>query len=86
MRSFVVNDEQHFVDYDREPRHVILESENLDGLNFEQRGTKSPTGWAYDFGKGCVVFTAAGHTIHAMWNPQHLMLQKRAVRWLLKDL
>ncbi|HEY4075686.1 MAG TPA: ThuA domain-containing protein [Rhizomicrobium sp.] len=86
LQPFVVNDEQHFVDYDKDPRYVILESENLDGLTFEQRGTKSPAGWAYDFGKGRVVFTAVGHTIHAMWNPQYLALQKRAVRWLLKDI
>jgi len=86
MKPFVVNDEQHYVDYDKDPRYVILESENLDGLTYENRGTKSPAGWAYDYGKGRVVFTAVGHTIHAMWNPQYLELQKRSIRWLLKDL
>ncbi len=86
MKSFIVNDEQHYVDYDKDPRYVILESENLDGLTYENRGTKSPAGWAYDYGKGRVVFTAVGHTIHAMWNPQYLELQKRSIRWLLKDL
>jgi type 1 glutamine amidotransferase len=86
MKPFIVNDEQHYVDYDKDPRYVILESENLDGLTYEGRGTKSPAGWAYDYGKGRVVFTAVGHTIHAMWNPQYLELQKRSVRWLLKDL
>ena len=74
------------VDYDKDPRYVILESENLDGLTYEGRGTKSPAGWAYDVGKGRVVFTAVGHTIHAMWNPQHIELQKRSIRWLLRDL
>jgi len=34
MQTFVVNDEQHFVDYDKDPRYVILESENRDGLTF----------------------------------------------------
>ena len=86
MKPFIVNDEQHYVDYDKDPRYVILESENLDGLTYEGRGTKSPAGWAYDFGKGRVVFTAVGHTIHAMWNPQYVELQKRSIRWLLKDL
>jgi type 1 glutamine amidotransferase len=86
MKPFIVNDEQHYVDYDKDPRYVILESENLDGLTYEGRGTKSPAGWAYDYGKGRVVFTAVGHTIHAMWNPQYIELQKRSVRWLLKDL
>ena len=90
MKPFVVNDEQHYVDYDKDPKYVILESENRDGLTYEtggkQLGTKSPAGWAYDYGKGRVVFTAVGHTIHAMWNPQYLELQKRSVRWLLKDI
>jgi type 1 glutamine amidotransferase len=86
METFVVNDEQHYVDYDKDPRYIILESENRDGLTFQNRGTKAPSGWAYDYGKGRVVFTAVGHTNHAMWNSQYLELQKRAVRWLLRDL
>ena len=85
MKPFIVNDEQHYVDYDKDPRYVILESENLDGLTYEGRGTKSPAGWAYDYGKGRVVFTAVGHTIHAMWNPTYLEIQRRSVRWLLKQ-
>jgi type 1 glutamine amidotransferase len=86
MRSFIVNDEQHYVTYDKDPKYVIMEAENVDGLRFEDLGTKSISGWAYDFGKGRVVFTAVGHTIHAMWNPQYIEIQKRSVRWLLKDL
>ncbi|HYS45465.1 MAG TPA: ThuA domain-containing protein, partial [Rhizomicrobium sp.] len=86
MKPFIVNDEQHYVDYDKDPHFVILESENLDGLTYEGRGAKSPAGWAYDFGKGRVVFTAVGHTIHAMWNPQYVELQKRSIRWLLRDI
>lgn len=86
MTPFIVNDEQHYVDYDKDPRYVILESENIDGLTYENRGTKAPAGWAYDYGKGRVVFTAVGHTIHAMWNPQYLELQKRSIRWLLKEI
>ena len=90
LPPFVVNDEQHYVDYDKDPRHVILESENLDGLTYEtggrKLGTRSPSGWAYDYGKGRVVFTAVGHTIHAMWNPTYLEIQRRSVRWLLKQI
>ncbi len=85
MSSFMVNDEQHYVSYDKDPKYIILEAENIDGLKFEELGTKSVSGWAYDFGKGRVVFTAVGHTIHAMWNPQYLEVQKRSVRWLLKE-
>ena len=86
MKSFIVNDEQHYVIYDKDPKYVILEAENLDGLKFEDLGTKSISGWAYDFGKGRVVFTAVGHNIHAMWNPQYIEIQKRSIRWLLRDL
>jgi type 1 glutamine amidotransferase len=86
MSSFIVNDEQHYVTYDKDPKYIIMEAENIDGLKFEDLGTKSISGWAYDFGKGRVVFTAVGHTIHAMWNPQYLEIQKRSVRWLLKEL
>ena len=86
MSSFMVNDEQHYVTYDEDPKYIILEAENIDGLKFEELGTKSVSGWAYDFGKGRVVFTAVGHTIHAMWNPQYLEVQKRSVRWLLKEI
>jgi type 1 glutamine amidotransferase len=86
MSPFIVNDEQHYVTYDKDPKYIIMEAENIDGLKFEDLGTKSISGWAYDFGKGRVVFTAVGHTIHAMWNPQYLEIQKRSVRWLLKEL
>jgi type 1 glutamine amidotransferase len=90
LGPFVVNDEQHYVDYDKDPRNLILESENRDGLTYEtggrKLGTKSPAGWAYDYGKGRVVFTAVGHTIHAMWNPTYLEIQRRSVRWLLRQI
>jgi type 1 glutamine amidotransferase len=79
-----VNDKQHYVDYDKDPKHLLLESENIDGLSYENLGTKSKAGWAYDYGKGRVVFTAIGHTNHAMWTPAYLRLQKQAVNWLLK--
>jgi type 1 glutamine amidotransferase len=86
IRPFVVNDEQHYVEYDKDRKHVILEAENLDGLEYENLGTKSVSGWAYDFGKGRVVFTAVGHTIHAMWAPEYIELQKRSVKWLLRQI
>ncbi|HZO99197.1 MAG TPA: ThuA domain-containing protein [Terriglobia bacterium] len=84
VKDFIVNDEQHFVTYDKDPRYVILRSENIDGLRFEKYGTASIGGWAYDYGKGRVVFTAVGHTLHALWQPEYYKLQKNAVRWLLK--
>lgn len=86
IKPFIVNDEQHYVDYDKDRKHVILEAENIDGLTYENLGTKSISGWAYDFGKGRVVFTAVGHTIHALWEPEYLEVQKRSIHWLLKKL
>lgn len=86
LKPFVVNDEQHYVEYDKDRKNVILESENVDGLVYENHGAKAIAGWAYDYGQGRVVFTAVGHTIHAMWAPEYVELQKRAVRWLLKQI
>lgn len=84
VQNFMVNDEQHFVVYDKDPENIILRAENIDGLAFEDHGTESISGWAHEYGKGRVVFTAVGHNIHAMWQPEYFKLQKNAVRWLLK--
>lgn len=84
VREFVVNDEQHYVSYDKEKNHILLEAENVDGLTFQNLGTTSIAGWAYDYGKGRIVFTSPGHTIHALWEPEYLKLQRRAVQWLMK--
>jgi len=86
ISNFVVTDEQHYVTYDKDPANVILRSENLDGLNYENHGVRAVAGWAHDFGKGRVVFTAVGHTLHAMWQPEYFKIQQNAVRWLLKRL
>jgi len=88
VQDFIVNDEQHFLTYDKDSKYILLRSENIDGLtDFREGkdlGTKAIAGWAYDFGKGRVVFTAVGHTLHAMWQPEYLKLQKNAVGWLLR--
>jgi hypothetical protein len=86
ITEFMVSDEQHYVTYDKDPKYVLLEAENTDGLTFQGLGAKSISAWAYDFGKGRVVFTAVGHTNHAMWVPQYLEIQKRSMRWLLKQI
>lgn len=86
IQDFIVNDEQHYVEYDKDRGHILAEAENIDGLDYDGHGTKSISAWAYNYGQGRVAFTAVGHTIHALWEPQHLELQKRVVRWLLKEL
>ena len=84
--DFMVNDEQHYVEYDKDKKYILLEAENIDGLTYQHLGTKSIAGWAYEYGRGRVVFTSPGHTIHALWNPEYLKLQRRAVQWLLRDI
>jgi type 1 glutamine amidotransferase len=102
IEDFMVTDEQHYTIYDKDPKDILLHSENLDGLTFEavlrdpkeggpeasgppqNLGTTSISGWAHEYGQGRVVFTAIGHTINALWQPEYLKLQKNAVRWLLK--
>jgi RNase P/RNase MRP subunit p29 len=86
IHDFMVDDEQHYVEYDKDRKDILLEAENIDGLTFQNLGSKSIAGWAYDYGRGRVVFTSVGHTIHALWNPEYVKLQKRAVRWLLKEI
>ncbi len=86
IRDFTVNDEQHYVEYDKDKKNILLEAENIDGLTYGALGAKSIAGWAYDYGHGRVVFTSPGHTIHALWNPEYVKLQQRAVRWLLKEI
>jgi type 1 glutamine amidotransferase len=86
MSELVVNDEQHYAEYDKDKKYILLEAENVDGLTYENLGSKSISGWAYEFGSGRVVFTAVGHTIHAMWTPQYLEIQKRSIRRLLRQI
>jgi type 1 glutamine amidotransferase len=98
VEDFMVNDEQHYQVYDKDPKNILLHSENLDGLTFtpnlrdpdnpdaptKDMGTTSISGWAHEFGKGRVAFTAMGHTLDAMWQPEYVKIQKNAVRWLLR--
>lgn len=85
VKDFVVTDEQHFVKYQKDPKHLLLESVNEDGLGWKELGPKSAAGWAYDYGKGRVCYLAPGHLISALWNPEYEKLQKNAVRWLLRN-
>ena len=84
VQDFMVNDEQHYVAYDKDPHDILLRSENIDGLGYQTYGATAISAWAYDYGKGRVVFTAVGHTLHALWQPEYYKLQKNAVRWLLR--
>jgi type 1 glutamine amidotransferase len=99
VKDFMVDDEQHYLIYDKDPKNILLKSENVDGLTYiatypdpndpnpqpKNWGSTSVSGWAHEYGKGRVAFTAIGHTIHAMWNPEHIKMQKNAIRWLLRQ-
>ena len=48
VNDFVVTDEQHFVKYEKDPKYVLMESVNEDGLTWRDLGASSVAGWAYD--------------------------------------
>jgi hypothetical protein len=85
VNDFVVTDEQHYMEYQKDPRHVFMQSVNEEGLAYRDMGAACPAGWAYDYGKGRVCYLAPGHLIDDMWNPEYEKLQKNAVRWLLRQ-
>lgn len=85
VRDFVVTDEQHYMDYDKDQKYVLLDTVNVDGLDYNGRGPKSLGGWAYDYGQGRVCYFSPGHMITDLWNPEYVKLQHNAVRWLLRQ-
>lgn len=85
VNDFVVTDEQHYMTYQKDPKYLLLQSVNENGLTFKDLGTSSAAGWAYDYGKGRVCYLAPGHVITSLWNPEYEKLQKNAVRWLLRQ-
>ena len=83
VKDFVVTDEQHYMDYDKDAKNIFLESVNEEGLLY-RNSTTAPAGWAYDYGKGRVCYLSPGHLLTVLWNPEYIKLQHNAVRWLLK--
>ena len=84
VNDFVVTDEQHYMDYDKDPGHIFLETVNEEGLTYQNYGATAPGGWSYDYGKGRVCYMSPGHLLRVLWNPEYVKLQQNAVRWLLK--
>lgn len=85
VNDFVVTDEQHFVQYEKDPKYVLMQSVNEDGLGWKELGASSTAGWAYDYGKGRVCYLAPGHLITALWNPEYVKIQQNALKWLLRE-
>jgi hypothetical protein len=86
VNDFVVTDEQHFLDYQKDPKYLLLQSVNEDGLTHRDLGTSSAAGWAYDYGKGRVCYLAPGHLMTVLWNTEYEKIQQNAVRWLLRQI
>jgi hypothetical protein len=85
VTDFTVTDEQHYMEYQKDPQYLLMQSVNEDGLTFRNLGAAAAAGWAYDYGKGRVCYLSPGHLITAMWNPEYEKLQRNAVRWLLRE-
>lgn len=85
VRDFIVTDEQHYMEYDKDPKYMLLETVNEDGLTYRNMGSTAPGGWAYDYGKGRVCYMSPGHLLTVLWNPEYVKLQHNAVRWLMRS-
>jgi len=85
VNDFIVTDEQHYMEYQKDPKYLLAESVNEDGLEYGEHGAKAPAAWAYDYGKGRVAYLAPGHLITAMWNPEYEKMQRNAMKWLLRQ-
>ncbi len=85
VSDFVVTDEQHYMEYDKDPKYLFLESVNEEGLAYGKQGTKAHAGWSYDYGKGRVCYMSPGHLLTVLWNPEYVKLQHNAVRWLMRQ-
>ena len=86
VNDFTVTDEQHFMEYEKDPKFLLMQSVNEDGLTFRNLGATAAAGGAYDYGKGRVCYLSPGHLITAMWNPEYEKIQQNAVRWLLRQI
>lgn len=85
VKDFIVTDEQHYMDYDKDRKHIFLETVNEEGLDFDKKGPVAPGGWSYDYGKGRIAYLSPGHLLNVLWNPEYIKLQQNALRWLMRQ-
>lgn len=85
VKDFIITDEQHYMDYDKDRRFMFAETVNEDGLEYGKQGTTAPGGFAFEMGKGRVCYLSPGHLLTVLWNPEYIKLQQNAVRWLLRQ-
>jgi type 1 glutamine amidotransferase len=85
VSDFVIADEQHYMDYDKDPKFVFMKSVNENGLTYRDLGNTANSGWAYDYGKGRVCYIAPGHTTEVLRHPEYVKIQHNAAKWLLRQ-
>jgi hypothetical protein len=85
VKDFIITDEQHYMEYDKDPKYLFLQTVNEDGLNYGKQGATAHAGWSYDYGKGRICYLSPGHMLSVLWNPEYIKLQHNAVRWLLRQ-
>jgi len=77
VESYQIIDEQHILYFDYDRVEVLLVSQGQDGR-------QSVAGWAYEYGKGRVVYMPHGHTVEVLQHPTCQKLLQNATRWLLR--
>ena len=77
VESYEIVDEQHFLWFDYDRVEVLLVSQGEDGR-------QSAAGWAYEYGKGRVVYLADGHTLEILQHSTYQRLLRNAALWLLR--
>jgi len=75
VESYDIEDEQHWLHCDYNRVEILLISQGQDGR-------QSVSGWAYEYGKGRVVYLPHGHTLEVIRHPMFQKLLHNAVRWL----
>jgi trehalose utilization protein len=83
--DFIVTDEQHYMTYDKDPKHLFLETVNEEGLTYQNYGATAPGGWSYDYSKGRICYLSPGHMLSDLWHPNYIKLQQNAVKWLMRQ-
>jgi hypothetical protein len=85
VKDFVITDEQHYMTYDKDPKHLFLQTVNEEGLTYQNQGATAAGGWSYDYGTGRVCYMSPGHMLSDLWQPDYVRLQHNAVRWLMRQ-
>jgi len=78
VESYDIVDEQHLLYFDYDRVEVLLVSQGEDGR-------QSVAGWAYEYGRGRVVYLPHGHNLEIVRHPAFQRLLHNAARWLLRQ-